>query len=341
VSGGAMSGNGSAGGRSGGAGLPNRLTPIGLRRGLEVMAAWGRDGTDPSGFEQFRLEPFRTWPGAAEAVWYRPEDGRFAEPTEVLVVEGLSLRFGGVQALVGVDLRARTGEVTGVIGPNGAGKSTLFNCLSGLLTPDAGRVTFHGTSLTGAPALRARRGLGRTFQTPRLFKSLSVLDNLLFGCETADWSGHRYVFDTRLGRLPHAERAEEIARLVGFRGDLATPAAALPFGDLRTVELARALCGAPSLLMLDEPASGLDTEQADRFVGLMSSLAAMGLAILLIEHDMALVMELCRRITVLDFGQVIATGTPDEVQRDDAVIRAYLGRGTGGHPRGERSGARA
>src|SRR5205823_9587053 len=111
---------------------------------------------------------------------------RFTEPTEVLVVDGLSLHFGGVHALDGVDLRARTGEVTGVIGPNGAGKSTLFNCLSGLLTPDSGQITFNGAPLAGAPAVRARRGLGRTFQTPRLFKSLTVLDNLLFGCETAD-----------------------------------------------------------------------------------------------------------------------------------------------------------
>jgi ABC-type branched-subunit amino acid transport system ATPase component len=326
MNGGTVGGNGSAGGRSGGAVLPKRLTSAARRRGLDVMAAWRRDGQDPPELERPRLEPFRTWPAAAEAVWYRPQDGRFAEPAEVLVVEGLSLHFGGVHALNGVDLRARTGEVTGVIGPNGAGKSTLFNCLSGLLTPDSGRITFEGTPLAGAPARRAQRGLGRTFQTPRLFKSLSVLDNLLFGCETADWSGHRYVFDSRLGRLPQAERATRIARLVGFRGDLSAPAGALPFGDLRTVELARALCGAPQLLMLDEPASGLDTEQAERFVGLMSSLAAMGLAILLIEHDMALVMELCRCITVLDFGQVIAVGTPDEVQRDDAVIRAYLGR---------------
>jgi ABC-type branched-subunit amino acid transport system ATPase component len=305
------------------------------------MAAWQGSSREGDGTDPARTEQFRTWPGAAEAAWYRPEDGRFTEPTEVLVVEGMSLHFGGVHALDGVDLRARTGEVTGVIGPNGAGKSTLFNCLSGLLTPDSGQITFNGEPLRGAPALRARRGLGRTFQTPRLFKSLSVLDNLLFGCETADWSGHRYVFDSRLGRLPHAERAGRIARLVGFRGDLSAPAAALPFGDLRTVELARALCGAPQLLMLDEPASGLDTEQAESFVGLMSSLAAMGLAVLLIEHDMALVMELCERITVLDFGHVIAEGTPDEVQRDDAVIRAYLGRGSGGAPPTERSAARA
>ena len=318
-----MSSNGSRG--AGGGTLVRRLTPAHRQRGRDVMAAWNRlPGAD--GVLPVPVVKLETWPGAAEAAWHLPDDDRFLEPSEILAVGGLSLRFGGVHALNGVELRVRTGEVTGVIGPNGAGKSTLFNCLSGLLVPDSGRITFDGVPLTGAPALRARRGLGRTFQTPRLFKSLSVLDNLLFGCETADWAGHRYVFDTRLGRLPRAERAEEIARLVGFDGDLSSPTAALPFGHLRTVELARALCGAPRLLMLDEPASGLDAAQADRFVSLMSSLAGLGLGILLIEHDMALVMGLCTRITVLDFGQVIAEGTPEEVQRDEAVIRAYLGR---------------
>jgi ABC-type branched-subunit amino acid transport system ATPase component len=319
-----VSGNGAGGARRGGT-LVRQLTAAERQRARTVMAAWhrlpGDDGAAPT-----RLADLENWPGAAEAAWYRPDNGRFAEPREVLVVEDLSLRFGGVQALNDVQLRVRTGEVTGVIGPNGAGKSTLFNCLSGLLEPDGGRIAFDGTPLAGAPALRARRGIGRTFQTPRLFKSLSVLDNLLFGCETADNAGHHYVFDARLGRLSRTERAERIARLVGFEGDLCTPVAGLPFGDHRTVELARALCGAPQLLLLDEPASGLDAGQAERFVVLMRRLADVGLAVLLIEHDMALVMGLCRRITVLDFGQVIAEGTPEEVQRDEAVIRAYLGR---------------
>jgi ABC-type branched-subunit amino acid transport system ATPase component len=316
--------------------LGRRITPAGRQRGRDVMAAWHRltdgdtvavgpaDGTTngnghdsgpgPVGLRPMSLAPWSVDGGGRE-------DGR-----ELLSVENLSIHFGGVQALRDVRLRVRTGEVTGVIGPNGAGKSTLFNCLSGLLQPDAGTVTFDGAPLRGAPSVRARRGLGRTFQTPRLFRSLSVLDNLLFGCETADWSGHRYVFDPRLGRLPQIERAERIAALVGFRGDLSVPAGSLPFGDLRTVELARALCGAPSLLMLDEPASGLDADQAQSFVGLMRELGDMGLAVLLIEHDMALVMGLCKRITVLDFGQVIAEGTPEDVQRNETVVHAYLGR---------------
>jgi ABC-type branched-subunit amino acid transport system ATPase component len=293
------------------------------------MEAWNRLPSEGSAADSrgVTTEGPRSWPGYREARWlgHRTVD---LEPRTILTIHDLSIRFGGVQALDGVNLSARTGEVAGVIGPNGAGKSTLFNCLSGVLVPDSGQMVFDDSPLRGAPAVRARRGLGRTFQTPRLFPSLSILDNLLFGCEAADWAGHRYVFDPRLGRLPHAERAEVIARLVGFEGDLGASAGGLAFGEVRTVELARALCGAPRLLMLDEPASGLDAAQAETFVALMRALADMGLALVLIEHDMALVMGLCERITVLDFGAVIAEGTPGEVQANEAVIHAYLGKGS-------------
>jgi len=245
---------------------------------------------------------------------------------EILQVADLTIHFGGVHALEGVDLVARTAEIAGVIGPNGAGKTTFFNCLSGLLTPDRGVITFDGHKLDGSPASRGRLGLGRTFQTPRLFGSLSVMENLKFGCRTADSARREYVFDPSLRRLSHEERGVRIAHMVGFRGDLGAPAGSLPFGDLRTVELARALCGAPSLLMLDEPASGLDVAQAEDFVDLLRSLSDLGLAILLIEHDMSLVMGICDHITVLDFGQVLAAGPPSEIQRNEAVIEAYLGR---------------
>ncbi len=297
--------------------------------GKEVRWSNGRNGhstpvLDPDKLARF--SPART--RVAEVL--AESGGAFAprriERREILSVTGLSIRFGGVHALEGVNLAARTGEVAGVIGPNGAGKTTFFNCLSGLLTPDAGKIVFDGHRLRGAPAQRARKGLGRTFQTPRLFRSLSVLDNLNFGCRAADFAGRTYVFDPSLHRLTHTERAERIAAMVGFRAPLAVPAGSLPFGDLRTVELARALCGAPSLLMLDEPASGLDVSQAEDFVNLLRTLSDLGLAVLLIEHDMSLVMGICNHLTVLDFGQVIAEGNPAEVQANDAVIEAYLGR---------------
>jgi branched-chain amino acid transport system ATP-binding protein len=241
-------------------------------------------------------------------------------------VTGLSIRFGGLQALDPVTLVARTGEVTGVIGPNGAGKTTFFNCVSGLYRPDHGEITYEGRTLRGSAVARGRLGLGRTFQTPRLFASLSVLDNLLLGCAVAGTTGRSYQFEPGLARLRPDERAERIARIVGFRGDLAMPAGALSFGDLRVVEFARALCAAPRLLMLDEPASGLDTVQGRDLIGLLRRLADLGLAILLIEHDMSFVMGLCNTITVLDFGTVLAQGTPFEVQENEAVIEAYLGR---------------
>ena len=273
-----------------------------------------------------RFEPARDRVAGQLAEGGLPVRRRHADKRDILVVEDLTIHFGGVHALDGVNLTARTAEIAGVIGPNGAGKTTFFNCLSGLLTPDRGQITFDGHRLNGSPATRGRHGLGRTFQTPRLFGSLSVLDNLGFGCRTADSARREYVFEPGLRRLSHEERGARIARMVGFTGDLKAPAGSLPFGDLRTVELARALCGAPSLLMLDEPASGLDVSQAEAFVDLLRNLSDLGLSILLIEHDMSLVMGICDYITVLDFGQVIAEGVPEEIQRNEVVIEAYLGR---------------
>jgi len=283
-------------------------------------------GLQPDPAKVARFRPLRARLGARLAAGAAPVP-RTERPV-VLSVTGLSIRFCGLQALDDVALVARAGEVTGVIGPNGAGKTTFFNCVSGLYPPDRGEITFEGRPLRGSVVSRGRRGLGRTFQAPRLFSSLSVLANLELGCAVAERAGRTYTFEPALARLDRPERAERIARLVGFRGDMATPASALAFGDLRVIEFARALCGAPRLLMLDEPASGLDVEQADDLVALLRRLADLGLAVLLIEHDMAVVMGVCDVITVLNFGVVLASGTAAEVQSDEAVIEAYLGRAT-------------
>ena len=247
---------------------------------------------------------------------------------ELLVIEDLAISFGGIHALREVSLTARTGEVAGVIGPNGAGKTTLFNCISGLLTPDRGSITFDGHHLhaMGNPMLRARRGIGRTFQTPRLFRSVSVLDNLMMGCRAATAAKRSYDFDPTLQALRPEDRARRIADLVGYGGAIDAPASSLSFGEMRVVELARTLCASPSLLMLDEPASGLDVEQAQDLVALVRDLADLGLAVLLIEHDMSVVMGVCEDITVLDFGSVIARGAPREIQENQDVIDAYLGK---------------
>ncbi|HVE26227.1 MAG TPA: ABC transporter ATP-binding protein [Sporichthya sp.] len=284
-----------------------------------------RDGIGrPDPQKMANLAPFRA--RLADHIARGISADRRGARQEILTVAGLSIRFGGLQALDDVNLVARSGEVTGVIGPNGAGKTTFFNCISGLYVPDRGEITFDGRPLKGTVVSRGRRGLGRTFQAPRLFGSLTVLQNLELGCAVAESEKRKYSFDPALTRLSRTDRAERIARLVGFRGDLKTPASALAFGDLRVIEFARALCAAPRLLMLDEPASGLDVEQADDLVALLRRLADLGLAVLLIEHDMSVVMGVCDVITVLNFGTVLATGTPEEVQADESVIEAYLGR---------------
>jgi branched-chain amino acid transport system ATP-binding protein len=230
-----------------------------------------------------------------------------------LAVEEITVRFGGVTALGGVDLSAHAGAVTGLIGPNGAGKTTLWNVITGLQRADAGRVLLDGEDISSLRAHeRARLGIARTFQRLEMFGSLSVRDNLLVAAEAAHVDAPLDVVDALLGRVG-------LSRLAGARG------ADLPTGTARLVELGRALAGRPKVLLLDEPSSGLNDEESDRFGDLLLELADEGLAVLLVEHDVELVMRVCSYIHVLDFGRIIARGTPAEVRADEAVQAAYLG----------------
>lgn len=231
----------------------------------------------------------------------------------LLDVRGVMVRFGGVMAVGGVNLSAEAGQVTGLIGPNGAGKTTLFNVISGMQEPTAGEVYVSGINVTHeAPHRRAKRGLARTFQRLELFASLSVRDNVRVAAELAG--------------VPDVNgTVDELLEKVGVSNLEHTTAGDLPTGSARLVEIARALATMPRLLLLDEPASGLDDSETERLGTLFRELAADGLGVLLVEHDMDLVMHVCDRIHVLDLGHVIAVGTPDEVQHDQAVLRAYLG----------------
>lgn len=231
----------------------------------------------------------------------------------LLEVRGVMVRFGGVMAVGGVDLDAEVGQVTGLIGPNGAGKTTLFNVISGMQEPTAGNVLVSGVDITGeAPHKRAKRGLARTFQRLELFWSLSVRDNVRVAAELAAVPDVDGTVDALLDKVGVSDLADSVA------GDL-------PTGSARLVEIARALATMPRLLLLDEPASGLDDSETERLGTLLRELASDGLGVLLVEHDMDLVMHVCDRIHVLDLGNIISVGTPTEVQHDEAVLRAYLG----------------
>ena len=233
----------------------------------------------------------------------------------MLQVEDVTVAFGGVRALVDVDLTVGAGQVTGLIGPNGAGKTTLFNVMTGLQKPQRGRVLLDGADVTGkGPKARARLGMGRTFQRLEVFGSLSALDNVLVALENSGFHG-------RAAR----DRAGELLQRVGLAGVSSTQADILPTGLARLLELARALACKPKALLLDEPFSGLDSAESERLGDLLQELVGEGLAVLLVEHDMEMVMRLCTHIHVLSFGMVIATGTPAQVKADPAVQEAYLG----------------
>ena len=231
-----------------------------------------------------------------------------------LVVSDVVVTFGGKRALDGVGLSAPLGQVTGLIGPNGAGKSTLFDVICGLRKPDTGRVTLDGRDVTKAgPAARARHGMARTFQRLELFGRLTVRENLMVAAELGPERRHAAsVVEKLLARLDLAGIADQSAD-------------ALSTGTGRLVEVGRALAARPKYLLLDEPAAGLDVTETRAFAELLRALAAEGTAIVLVEHDMSLVMNVCDQVHVLDLGTMICSGPPEAVQRDERVLAAYLG----------------
>ena len=259
-----------------------------------------------------------------------PESELLAPP--VLALEAVHLAFGGVRALSGVSFEVLRGEIFAIIGPNGAGKTSVFNVVSGLYPPQEGRVVFEGRDVTRVrPHERARLGIARTFQNIALFKGMTVLDNIKLGAHVrlgaGILSGGLYLGPARREELRCRERIErEIVDLLEIEGIRKKVVGTLPYGLQKRVELARALALEPALLLLDEPMAGLNAEETEdmaRFI--LDVNEQRHVTSILIEHDMGVVMDISSRVMVLDFGQRIALGRPDEVRRDGGVIRAYLG----------------
>jgi branched-chain amino acid transport system ATP-binding protein len=252
----------------------------------------------------------------------------------LLQLEDVGVRFGGLRALQAVDLEVKQGEIFGLLGPNGAGKTTLFNVISGLTAPSSGTVRWRGASLDGLSSHRiARLGIARTFQNLRLFSSMSCLENVLVGMhQHARQPPLAALLQTQSFRRRESQLQQEALALLDLFQLEATAhqdAASLSYGDRRRLEMARALASRPQLLLLDEPAAGMNPSEKDELRELIRRIRdQFKLTVLIIEHHVPLMLGLCDRLAVLNFGQRIALGSPDQVRRDPAVIEAYLGGGT-------------
>jgi len=248
----------------------------------------------------------------------------------ILKVDGASIRFGGVVAADKVSFELDPGEIKGLIGPNGAGKSTMMNLISGIYRVDEGQIFFDGQNITNMPAFkRARMGLGRTFQTPRFLQRATIRDNLLLGIDLADQIGFVKSFLGKKG-FDFDEELSMLMKLAGFEVDWDDDINSIPFGQQKIFEVVRAILSHPKAILIDEPAAGLNPVELEHSMALMSYAAKeMGAGIVVIEHRMDLIMNFCSDIVVLNFGKVIAQGSPAEISGNQAVIEAYLGRETG------------
>jgi branched-chain amino acid transport system ATP-binding protein len=250
---------------------------------------------------------------------------------KILVAEEMTISFGGLVAADHVSFDVAPGEIVGLIGPNGAGKTTTLNLISGIYQCEYGKVILNGKDVTKVPSHdRARMGLGRTFQTPRFLQRSSIRDNLLLGTDLANQIGFFKSFMGKKG-YDFEEEVEELMSYAGFSIDWNNDIEALPFGQRKRLEIVRSLLAHPKVILVDEPAAGLNTKELEHVANLLRYATGKGIGVVLIEHQMDLVMNICDRIIVLNFGKLIADGTPKEISSNPTVIEAYLGRKKNAH----------